>query len=152
MVQQAQMKPDSASRPTLEQRRAAHAWKAVTALAIRIEGGRRIYDGAAVEYEREAHKLPIRIIASGLGQALAFIEAKAKGKKLDKLLKDLTDWAKERPLPLKRPDSLLLSVVEGDSDFLRRATEETLAYLQWLNRFLEAEIGKDKATGGGEGE
>ena len=27
----------------------------------------------------------------------------------------------------------------SDSDFLRRATDETIAYLQWLNRFAEAE-------------
>lgn len=149
MAQQSQTKPGSASRPTLDQRRAAHAWKAVMGLA-KVEGDRRIYDSAAEEYEREAHRLPTRIIASGLGQALAFIVAKAKDKKpkLKKLHDDLTSWVVERPLALKEPGSLLLSVIKGDSDFLRRATEETLAYLQWLNRFLEAEIGKAKAAEG----
>ena len=37
------------------------------------------------------------------------------------------------------PRSLLHRVMEGDSDFLRRATAETLAFLSWLNRFAEAE-------------
>jgi CRISPR-associated protein Cmr5 len=30
-------------------------------------------------------------------------------------------------------------IVQGNSDFLRRATDEVLAYLLWLNRFAEAE-------------
>ena len=31
------------------------------------------------------------------------------------------------------------AIIHGDSDFLRRATDEALAYLAWLNRFAEAE-------------
>ena len=38
-----------------------------------------------------------------------------------------------------RDDALLLAIIYGNSDFLRRATDEVLAYLLWLNRFAEAE-------------
>jgi len=37
------------------------------------------------------------------------------------------------------------NIMRGDAVFLRRATDETLAYLQWFNRFAEAELpSKDK--------
>jgi hypothetical protein len=34
----------------------------------------------------------------------------------------------------------LIRVIHGDSDFLRFATAECLAYLQWLVRFTDAEL------------
>lgn len=127
--------------PTLDQRRAKHAWERTVSQAT-VKDGRRQYDERAKEYAREAKKLPTRIMAAGLGQALAFILAKAKDRKpnLKRLHEDLTDWIiKQRPMSAKKPDSLMESIVEGDSDFLRRATDEALAYLVWLNRFAEAE-------------
>ncbi len=119
---------------TLDQRRAQHAWEAV-------EGLEQLDEGQRKEYAGEAKKLPVRIMASGLGQALAFILAKAKEKKhgLEKLHEDLTDWVlRQRLLAGASRDSLLESVIHGDAEFLRRATDEVLAYLQWLNRFAEA--------------
>jgi CRISPR-associated protein Cmr5 len=120
--------------PTLDQRRAKHAWEAVTSFTSPKD---------AEEYAREAKKLPMRIIAAGLGQALAFLLAKAKDKKpnLKRLHEHLTDWVIEkRPLSsAKRKHSLMESLLEGDAEFLRRATDEVLAYLQWLNRFAEAQ-------------
>lgn len=129
------------SRPTLDQRRANHAWERIVGQA-KVNNGHRQYDDKAKEYAREAKRLPSRIMAAGLGQALAFILAKAKDKKpnLKRLHDDLTDWViKQRPMSAKKPDSLMESIIEGDSDFLRRATDEVLAYLLWLNRFAEAE-------------
>jgi CRISPR-associated protein Cmr5 len=132
------------SKPTLDQRRARHAWEAVQEL-----GG--LKKEQAADYAGEARKLPTRIVAAGLGQALAFLAAKAKEKKpgLRLLLRHLNDWViTRRPMKAPRPDSLLESVVFGNSNFLRRATDETLSYLQWLNRFTEAaELGE--AEGGG---
>ena len=134
----------AASKPTLDQRRAAHAWKAIQEVKAISKGQE--------EYKGEAKKLPMRIMAAGLGQALAFIASKAADKKpgLQNLLRHLSEWViEQRPLPAKAPGSLLQSIVLGDSDFLRRATEETLGYLQWLNRFAEAE-GLKGADDGGE--
>lgn len=123
-----------ATRPNLDQRRARHAWQAVQSLLSRES---TIMD----DYAREAKKLPVRIMTSGLGQAIAFIRAKAKSKRgLDRLHDDLTDWVlRQRPIKAAHPDSLVKSIVDGDSLFLRRVTDETLAYLNWLNRFAEAE-------------
>lgn len=114
--------------PTIDQRRAKHAFEAVEKLP----------KGDAENYAREAKKLPVRIVASGLGQALVFIQAKAKRKRgLEKLSKDLSSWV-VRQQKIGAADDLLQSVMAGDADLLRRATAETMAYLQWLNRFLEA--------------
>jgi len=135
------MSTTESSAQTLDQRRAQHAWQAIVSQAT-VVNGKRQYDDRAKEYAREARKLPVRIMASGLGQALAFILAKAKDKKpnLRKLHDDLTDWViRKRPIQAKEPKSLLESIIQGDADFLRRATDEALAYLQWLNRFAEAE-------------
>lgn len=131
------------SRQTLDQRRAKHAWEAIKHLE-------QYNNEVAVTYAREAKKLPSRIMTSGLGQALAFINAKAKKDKDDndknlaykELLNNINDWVLlKRPINAKGPEpgNLLASIIENNSDFFRRATDETLAYLQWINRFAEAE-------------
>lgn len=118
-------------RVTIDQQRARHAWRAVESLPVDSE--------EADDYAREAKKLPVRIITSGLGQALAFVNAKkAKKQGLAKLEEHLTDWAKQRLEATFSYDTLLDAIINNDSDFLRRATEEMLAYLVWLNRFTEA--------------
>jgi len=113
---------------TIEQRRARHAWKVVSELGE---------DGGAQEYAREAKKLPVRILSSGLGQALVFLAAKStKKEKVAQISEDLSRWVLEEQ-KLGKGD-LLENIIQGDADFLRRATAESLAYLQWLNRFAEA--------------
>jgi CRISPR-associated protein Cmr5 len=136
------MKTEKSAAQTLDQRRAAHAWTAIQNLKRNPQQPER------EEYAGEAKKLPIRIMTSGLGQALAFLLAKAKDKKksLHQLHEDLTDWVlRQRGLRGLAQDSLIRSVIEGNSDFLRQATDEVLAYLQWLNRFAEAELRSDQA-------
>ena len=133
-------------KPSLDQERAKHAWEAV--IRFRLPNGG--YGADAKEYATEAKKLPMRIMSAGLGSALAFVSAKAKKKKkhLISLNDDLTDWViKERKIAARNPKSLLESIIYGQSDFLRQATEETLAYLQWLNRFAEAEGLTDEENG-----
>jgi CRISPR-associated protein Cmr5 len=128
----------------LDQRRARHAWQAVQDAKNRAGCHKKNnFD----DFCGNARKLPVRIMASGLGQALAFLKAKdsAPG-----LLIEIADWVlhqranpdSERDKPAD--DALLRAVIGGDSDFLRTATEEVLAYLQWLVRFVEAEGSKDR--------
>jgi CRISPR-associated protein Cmr5 len=138
----------TAERKTLDQVRAGQAWKCIQDLkkAVPKEDQK--------DYAGEARKLPVRIMASGLGQALAFLRAKEKKRSsLRQLHGDLSQWVLDQRLDPQPPAkqlaagkhaedlnrSLLHRVIEGDSDFLRRATEETLAFLTWLNRFAEAE-------------
>ncbi|MBC7350996.1 MAG: type III-B CRISPR module-associated protein Cmr5 [Thermogutta sp.] len=128
-----------ADRKTLDQRRAEHAWQAVQAAK----------NNKDVDFEKfhgQAKKLPVRIIASGLGQALAFLKAKNYA---PKLLVALGDWVLDKRVnpDSKKPEpddmALLKAVVEGDAEFLRWATDEVLAYLQWLVRFADAEKPED---------
>jgi CRISPR-associated protein Cmr5 len=118
---------------TLDQNRASHAWDAV----CRAEKKQGVHEKQAPKkFGGQAKKLPVRIMASGLGQALAFLKAKdyAPG-----LVAELSDWIVSR-IPPKGGESkdLLDRIIKGDSDFLRRATDEVLAYLVWLNRFAES--------------
>ncbi len=144
-------------KPTLDQRRAGHAWDAVKRVqALKPEEQK--------DYGREAKKLPARIHTAGLGHAFAFLHSKghvkldddpsARGKAgkegeknpksevkpgFEQLIADITDWVlNQRALPAGDQRCLMQSIVEGDAFFLRRATEETLAYLLWLVRFAEA--------------
>ena len=125
---------NAATQVTLDQKRARHAWEAV----CRAESKHGHHkEQAPRKFGRQAKKLPVRVMASGLGQALAFLKAKddAPG-----LLAELADWVARR-IPCRpgaRTDDLLDRVIKGDADFLRRATDEVLAYLVWLNRFAEA--------------
>lgn len=121
--------------PTLDQNRASHAWEAVLSAEGKT-GNHQKQDPK--KFGGQAKKLPVRIMASGLGQALAFLKAKdyAPG-----LVSELTDWVAQRipdSAKPKEPRDLLERIIKGDSDFLRRATDEVLAYLIWLNRFAEA--------------
>jgi len=124
---------------TLEQRRARHAWEAVQTVK------RSKPPEQAKEYRREAKRLPIRIMTAGLGHALAFAIAKDNMGKV--VADDVADWV----LTYLKPGAtgqkvegsarrLMGRIVEGDTDWLRRASEEALAYLQWLSRLAEAEI------------
>ncbi len=114
---------------TLDQKRARHAWEVIGKLR-----------GKSKEEQEDFYvhlkKLPSRIQAAGLGQALAFLEAKAK---VPLLLEALAKWTNERR-KVKDGDSVRLieRVIMGDADFLRFATAESQAYLQWLVRFAEA--------------
>ena len=133
----------SDSRPTLDQHRAQHAWKAV-------EDARKLHSqNATADFAREAKRLPVRIKTAGLGQALAFLSAKAKSENDGRshLLKKLSCWLlKERrlaslPKGANDRNAVILAIIAGNADLLRRATEEALLYLQWLTRFSEAELG-----------
>src|SRR5262249_55921261 len=124
--------------PSLDQQRANHAWHAVQRVLEKHKNDRE----KAKKVGGQARKLPTRIIASGLGQALAFLKAKDYA---PDLLIALSDWVLNKPKdpagtkPLPEDKALLLKIIQGDADFLRRATDEALAYLMWLTRFAEAE-------------
>lgn len=142
--------------PTLDQRRARHAWEAVA--RIKATGARRTGKDARKEdrqestleksYSREAKRLPVRILTAGLGHALAFLHAKsAAANANDALLRDVADWVldkRDRPDSTNQrpgPNALMDKIIEQDGTFLQVATDEVLAYLLWLTRFVEAEFG-----------
>lgn len=131
--------------PTLDQRRARHAWGAVA----RVRNDPKRSSG----YAREAKRLPVRILTAGLGHALAFLNAKAGAGRESAnvlLLCDVADWVLDKrgnpdsSADRPEPYALIEKIVAGDAAFLQFATDEVLAYLQWLTRFAEAEFGADE--------
>ncbi|MEI7556912.1 type III-B CRISPR module-associated protein Cmr5 [Candidatus Chlorohelix sp.] len=113
---------------TLEQERAAKAWDDVKEV------------GQNKEYKGLVKSAPAMIITNGLMQTLAFYEAKDKPhhRYLDK---HISRWV-NNSLKLGSPN-LSERLRNGDSNLLRLATNETLAYLQWLRRFAESQIEGD---------
>ncbi len=131
---------------TLDQRRATHAWQCVEKID-------KSSDSIKKEFGIQVKKLPTRIMTAGLGQALAFLEAKKVGKNGDKpgyvaLIDTLSDWL-QIMRPGKAEECLLQRVIQGDANFQRYATSECLAYLLWLVRFADAKgLTKNVTTGG----
>ena len=126
------------ARQTLEQRRARDAWEAV----------RDAKKSGSGDYKREAKRLPVRILTAGLGHALAFANCKkgADGHVANDVAKWVISSLRAGQAEGDPARQLMRLVVDNDADWLRRATEEALAYLHWLSRFAEAEIdggGKD---------
>ncbi len=134
------------ARQTPDQRRARHAWDTIQGILDKYP--RQTVNGKPVAHDRakkiggQAKKLPTRILAAGLGQALAFLRAKDYA---PELLVRLGDWILDKrshPESKKPPPddrALVESIIKGSSDHLRATTAEVLAYLLWLNRFAEAE-------------
>ena len=127
-----------ATRPTLDQRRAQHAWESVARMTKRSRDDQKAY-------RREAKRLPVRTVTTGLGHALAFLNAKSTGANYE-LLRDVADWVLkkcDRPESvLERPkaNALIEKIIKSDGIFLQTTTDEVLAYAHWLNRFAEAEL------------
>ena len=128
---------------TLEQRRACNAWGAVQKIKS---------DQTAESYRREAKRLPVRIVTAGLGHAIAFANAKNGANK--RVADDVAKWvltilnAESGTLEDDRvlendAVSLMKQIVINDANWLRRSTEEALAYIRWLSRFAEAEIASE---------
>lgn len=117
---------------TKEQERAAKAWEYVTAVKGQPFAG---------EYGGWVKKLPALVLTNGLGQTLAFLRAKGKGKpNAPQMLYDhLSEWVMDEVAP-GQPDSLLEWLIKQDSATYRRATTESLAFIVWLKRFAEATL------------
>lgn len=127
--------PKESIQKTTEQRRAKAAWEAVE----RVRADKKEY---AEDYGGTVKKLPMMIITNGLGQALAFLKAKGKGKdnQYEAVFGHVSVWVVTE---LKWEGDLLSEVVNRDSHDYRRATTEALAFVGWLKRFAEAYLVKE---------
>lgn len=131
------MSQQQSMQKTTEQRRAKSAWEAIEDVREK---------SYADDYGSTVKKLPAMVLTNGLGQTLAFLKAKGKGKddnEHEAVFKHLSDWVTEE---MGWSKDLLAEVCERSSHDYRRATTETLAYIVWLKRFAEA------ADLGGKGE
>lgn len=139
---------------SLEQERAKAAWERVEQVKQhneKLEEKKKYLK----EYGSLAKSAPADIQANGLGQTLAFLYAKGFSNCKPKdngenahyqLFKHVSDWVNSQ-LGLKIDDSkgLLGWIVKrATTDEYRRATTEAVAFLIWLKRFAEAELGEDE--------
>ena len=127
---------------TLEQNRAQAAWDAVQA----VKG--KDYEK---EYRQLARSAPAEIQTNGLGQVLSFWRAKGSkgGRPRDggdnahwKLQEHVSKWVMGQ-LQTRHPTDLMGWIMDEKttSDQYRQATAEAMAFLMWLKRFAEAELG-----------
>lgn len=129
---------------TLEQKRAAFAWKKIH--DVRQDMPKKVQE----EYNSLVKKAPADIQTNGLGQTVAFWRAKGyeKGNPKDdgknaqaQLLGHLTEWLKSSDALGLQTENLVEWVSKtAQVDDYRRATTESIAFLVWLKRFAEAEL------------
>lgn len=117
---------------SLEQERAKAAWERVLAVKGKPHAGK---------YGQLARSAPADIQANGLGQTLAFWNAKGEAHHRA-LFNDVSNWVRSQ---FRFSDDTLLEWIinTADTDGYRRATAEAIAFLIWLKRFAEAELPKE---------
>jgi CRISPR-associated protein Cmr5 len=120
---------------TLEQQRATKAWELVSQVKEDPRGTK-----FQNEYNSWVKKVPVLILTNGLGQTLAFLPSKGDGAK-ERLYQHLSIWLMGQmswsPQAHQKTD-LLECLIQEPSATYRRATVETLAFLNWLKRFADA--------------
>lgn len=125
------------SRKSLDQERAAYAWKSV--------------QGQSGDYKNLAKSLPALIMSNGLMQTFAFMKAKEKKRHHIILGDHVCEWVLPRVLPGSwqpwRPDrfkedfgTIMSALHSASSGTYRRASEESLEILRWLRQLADAAI------------
>ena len=121
---------------TLDQQRAAFAWRAVNDAKKAVREFK--------DFKNLAKGAPALIMGNGLMPALAFYESRPKdpAKALNQaisawLVQRFAADAAMKPLP-KRCTELMDRLLGAPSTFYMAATDETLAMLKWLRQFADA--------------
>lgn len=105
------------------------------------------------EYKSYVKKMPMLIMANGMGAAMAFAFAKgSKGGEANRedpwglLYSQIEGWVKEkRILGDIKTNKLAQTLTDCPSTKYRAATVETLALLNWMKRFADALIDGDSS-------
>ena len=148
-LQSAAPQPATSQQRTLEQKRAAAAWERVC--WVRDHGRGNGGWSYAKEYGQLARSAPADIQVNGLAQTLAFWRAKGSkdgqprdgGQNAHWLLQEhISSWVLAQLKVTHNAGLLAWIIAEGTkTDDYRRATAEAVAFLIWLKRFAEAELG-----------
>jgi len=101
------------------------------------------------EYRQELQQLPSRILASGLGQTLAFYASKTGSKSPETSgdIHAIIGGEVARFLTQGKVTTtvgLLNEIMAGDTGHYCRRTREALAFAEWLTRYAAALIEKPK--------
>ena len=103
-------------------------------------------------YKSYVKKLPMMILANGLGSTLAFVASKKKDRDKPEnaynlIYEQITDYFKSNSnIGIKLPENKDLCewIISCDSQTYRYITNEVLAFLNWLRRFAEALIEEEE--------
>lgn len=92
------------------------------------------------DFKSFAAGLPSIILQNGFGQALAFLAAKGQDKHLAGL-KIILAWLVERKfLPAAEPREQIRAISAMEQMQYLQAQKETLAMLEWLKRYANADL------------
>jgi CRISPR-associated protein Cmr5 len=91
------------------------------------------------EYRTLSSRASAHIQTNGLGQTLAFWRSKGRKKPADVLYEHVSTWVCPQ-MGWGDKDDLLTKLTQCSTQDYRRATVETMAFLNWLRRFAEAEL------------
>jgi len=136
MTQKAQSAPQpqkQSAQQTLQQRRAKHAWECIEHV------DQKVPDKTKKKYGSLVRGLPQLIQTDGLGQMLAFLQAKAGGDSNSEhglAYAHIASWINTE-FKLNNNELLEWLLDQSTADY-RRTTAEVLAYVNWLKRFAEA--------------
>ena len=123
-------------RQTQEQERAKQAWENVHG---DVKG-----KNFAGEYKSLVSSAPADIQTNGLGQTVAFWHSKGwekgrpKNNEHTALYQHVSSWVMQK---MDAQGDLMRWITQTDSRRYRQATVEALAFLGWLKRFAQAELG-----------
>lgn len=128
---------------TLEKGRAEFAYKCANEAVNKLDERKK------KEYRAYSRRIPQMILYNGLGQTLAFIKSKAKeGNAYEILYSQITDYLKcDSTARITMPadkNEIIKWVISLDSYNYRYATEEILAFLNWLKRFAEGMVEEEE--------
>ena len=127
------MTANPSSKGSLDQQRAAYAWK-------KVQDTRDGFD----EYVNLARGAPALVMSNGLMQTLAFFESKKKHHAV--LSAHICEWMKSRGLcPGALFKDVMESLLTAPSERYMWATEETLELLRWIKHFAGAKKAGKKA-------
>lgn len=123
---------------TLDQQRAAYAWKAISEVPPAL---------VKKEYTNLAKATPTLIMSSGLMQTLAFLKAK-DGDEHRMVLAHILRWLATR---FSMGDSLSFEMAMkalhlSDSATYMQLTNETMALLRWVRQFADARKAMEKSA------
>ena len=122
------------AQPTLEQRRAGHAWDKSK--------------GCTKEYMNLSKGLPALIMNSGLMQVMAFLEQK-KGGEHEQLAKHLRNWLHQRKvLPREDFEGCMGALLKAEPHEFQAITTEAMAWLRWMRQMASARHGGSHSSTG----
>lgn len=126
---------------TLEQDRANYAWSCIRKISDLKN------DEIEKKYKSFAKKSSALLLTNGLGNTLAFYQSKSGENKSEAqaykhLYKHIDAWLKNQKLIDQDVMQWIISERTSSLEVIK-ATKETLAFINWLKRFADAELKGD---------